>query len=121
MIEIFHGTDEATHEAFQAWRRSHPDGFNLSEGRRGSFTAHWTEDSRDNGRGRGCMHQGGSSNRFNDAGVSCMTTAKKVCSESLAELLEWAACESVQVKYCKHCDSRAYPLPVPNPSGPNAA
>lgn len=110
MISIFHGSDESTHEAFQAWRRLHPDGFNLTETSKSIFTAHWTEDRRENGKGRGCMHQGGSSNRFGEDGVTCMTTSKKVCSESYTELLEWAKEQSVYVKNCKHCDTKQFPL-----------
>jgi hypothetical protein len=110
MIQVFHGMDESTHEAFQAWRRANPDGFNLSQGRAGEFTAHWAMDRRDHGAGRGCMHQGGSDNRYADDGVTCLTRAKKVCSSSLSELLAWAETHAFRVRLCKHCDAGASPL-----------
>jgi hypothetical protein len=40
MIEILQGTNAESHNAFQAWRRLHPDGFNLTESKKGLFTAH---------------------------------------------------------------------------------
>ena len=107
MTSVFHGSDEATHESFQEWRREHPDGFNLSEGKKGCFAAHWTEDRRDNGRGRGCMHQGGSGIRYKEDGMTCLTVAKKVCSDSLHELLEWANRELVKVRPDQQDDSAA--------------
>lgn len=82
----------------------------MSESRKGVFTAHWTEDSRDNATGRGCMHQGGSANAYMHDGANCLTNKKKVCSESLLALLQWAKSKSIQVKYCKHCDSGTNPI-----------
>ena len=111
MIEIFHGTNAESHNAFQAWRSSHPDGFNLTESKKNLFTAHWTQDLRDHGDRRGCNHQGGSENKF-DEGTNCYTSAKKVCSDSLQELLAWAQENSVRVKACKNCDTTRNPFPV---------
>jgi hypothetical protein len=48
MIEIFHGSDATTHEAFQAWRQANPQGFNLTESSKSAFTAHWAQDKREN-------------------------------------------------------------------------
>ena len=62
LIEIYHGNDEAMHNAFQTWRRLNPDGFDLTEGPVCQFRLHWAQDKRDNSQGRGCIHQGGSSN-----------------------------------------------------------
>ncbi len=114
MIEIFHGTNAESHNAFQAWRRLHPDGFNLTKSKKGLFTAHWTQDLRDHGAQRGCNHKGGSENEFED-GAHCYTSAKKVCSDSLQELLAWAQENSVLVKSCKHCDTRRNPFQVLTP------
>ncbi len=110
MVIVFSGADAATHDAFQSWRRAHTNGFNLTESSRGVFTAHWAEDCRDHGAGRGCMHQGGSSLPYKADGVICLTNKTKVCADGLAELLDWASSQSARVKYCKHCDSGAHPI-----------
>lgn len=80
MIEIFHGNNEFTHNAFGAWRTAHPDGFNLTDKGNSLFSAHWVQDKRENNAGRGCIHQG-TSNLPYDRG-SCLTTKMKVCSDS---------------------------------------
>lgn len=112
MIEIFHGTNAESHNAFQAWRRAHPDGFNLTEKSRGHFVAHWSQDKRENAVGRGCHHQGGSENGFLEDKGGCYTTARKVCSESFSELLAWASRQGATVKTCSRCDSRKFPFPA---------
>ncbi len=48
------------HDAFQAWRQAHPDGFHMTEKSRGEFVIHWTQDKRGNAQGHRCHHQGGS-------------------------------------------------------------
>lgn len=111
MIEVFHGSDAATHSAFQAWRKAHPDGFNLTQKSKRLFIAHWAQDKRENAQGRGCMHQGGSDNECWEDKGSCYTTAMKVCSDNLFELLDWAAERSASVKNCLHCDTRKFPFP----------
>lgn len=119
MIQIFHGDDADTHDAFQAWRRAHPDGFHLSEGPKNLFTAHWTQDRRENALGRGCAHQGTSDRELNDYFSGCYTKAMKVCSEDFRELASWANARGAKVKPCFHCDSKSFPLPLP-PSTPSA-
>lgn len=110
MIKVFHGFDESTHDAFQAWRKANPDGFNLSEGAKGVFTAHWSQDSRENSFGRGCMHQGGADNSMEQG--ACLTRAKKVCSDDINELIRWVQEANGTLKRCLHCDTRKFPFPV---------
>lgn len=110
MIAIFHGDDAASHEAFQSWRRRHVDGFHMTEGPKARFTVHYTQDKRENLQGRGCIHQGGSGNRYLQDKNGCYTTARKVCSESYGELLSWATTNSFTTKSCKHCDTRRFPF-----------
>ena len=111
MITTFHGTDEASHGAFQQWRREHVDGFHMTEGAPGMFTIHWTQDMRENPSGRGCNHQGGSSNSYREDKNGCYTTKRKVCSESLSELRAWATSEGFSTKPCSHCDTKRFPFP----------
>jgi hypothetical protein len=110
MIRIFHGDNEQTHEAFQAWRRSHVNGFHMTEGTRGAFTIHWAQDKRENREGRGCWHQGGSGNRYKEDKGGCYTTARKVCAEDVNELFTWAASQRVKIRSCGHCDSPQFPF-----------
>jgi hypothetical protein len=112
MIEIFHGTNQESHDAFQAWRQAHPNGYNLTQKSQTSFVAHWSQDKRENSAGRGCIHQGGSVNGFLEDKGGCYTTARKVCSDSLAELLEWANRINATVKRCAHCDTRKFSFRV---------
>ena len=112
MIQIFFGHDAVTHNAFQAWRRANPDGFHLSESAAGLFTAHYAQDRRENPTGRGCMHQGCSDNEHAEDKGGCYTTARKVCSDSLAELIAWAAERGYSATSCKHCDTSRFPFPV---------
>lgn len=111
MIAIFKGTDEKTHEAFQAWRRDHPDGFHMTEGSSGHFTVHWAQDKRENSAGRGCHHQNVSTIMHREDKDGCYTTAKKVCSDDLQELLAWAAARKYKTKSCGHCDTKKFPFP----------
>lgn len=111
-MKIFHGTDADTHDAYQGWRQANPNGFNMTEGPKGKFTIHWTQDKRENNQGRGCHHQGGSGNGYREDKGGCYTTARKVCSNSLKELLEWAAEQSFETKSCLHCDTRYFPFPA---------
>jgi hypothetical protein len=60
MISVFHGSDEETHQKFQAWRKANVDGLHMTESAANLFTIHYTQDKRENSAGRGCMHQGGS-------------------------------------------------------------
>lgn len=112
MWHIFHGDEAATHDAFQAWRRANPDGFHMSESAVGRFIIHYAQDRRENPSGRGCMHQGGSENEYGEDKGGCYTTARKVCSDSLTELLAWAADHGHTARSCKHCDTPAFPFPV---------
>lgn len=114
MLKIFHGNNPESHDSYQAWRRSHPDGFNLTEKSGNVFVAHWSQDKRENSFGRGCIHQGGSGNAYLDDKGACYTTKKKVCSDSLPELLDWAQKNHVSVKNCMHCDTRHFPFPTEN-------
>jgi hypothetical protein len=111
MIEIFHGDNKAKHDAFQAWRRRHPDGFHMTEKDGGIFSTHWTQDKRENAYGRGCNHQGVSDIPYQYDKASCYTKAKKVCSDSLQELQNWAIEHGVTVKSCAHCDNKRFPFP----------
>jgi hypothetical protein len=111
-MQIFHGDDEATHNAFQAWRQEHPDGFNLTEGPKNQFRMHWSQDKRENASGRGCMHQGGSGNGYRVDKGGCYTMAKKVCSDSATELRQWAQTNNGSVKSCAHCDTKRFPFPA---------
>lgn len=111
MIAIFHARDEKTHEAFQLWRRTHPNGFHMTEGASGSFTIHYAQDKRENGAGRGCHHQGLSTIRYREDKDGCYTTARKVCSDGLADLLAWAGENGFGTKGCGHCDTRKFPFP----------
>jgi len=111
MISIFHGDNEQTHEAFQLWRRTHVDGFHMTEGARGEFTIHWAQDKRENTAGRGCHHQGGSGNEYRADKAGCYTTARKVCSENYGDLVEWAKKHGAKTKNCGHCNTRRFPFP----------
>ena len=112
MIELFHGSDETTHNAFQEWRASHPDGFHLSEKTKGRFVAHWTQDKRENPSGRGCIHQGCSWIAYLEDKNACYTTKRKVCSVNLHELLAWAGKNDAVFKACSRCDTEANPFPT---------
>ncbi|HJV72804.1 MAG TPA: HNH endonuclease [Noviherbaspirillum sp.] len=111
MINIFHGSDEKTHQRFQAWRRKNVDGFHMAEGVGGVFTIHYTQDQRENPAGRGCMHQGCSDIKHRGDKGSCYTTSRKVCSINLDELIGWAAENGFTTKNCKHCDTKRFPFP----------
>ena len=111
MISTFHGTDEKTHKEFQAWRKDNVDGFHMTENKAGQFTIHYTQDKRENVEGRGCAHQGGSDNEYLEDKNSCYTTDRKVCSNSLAELVTWASECGFTTKNCKHCDTKKFPFP----------
>jgi len=41
----------------------------------------------------------------------CYTTARKVCSNNLAELIAWATEHGFTTKNCKHCDKTRFPFP----------
>lgn len=110
-VIIFHGNEKVKHDAFQAWRKANVDGFHMTESRAGKFTIHYAQDKRENSDGRGCMHQGISDLEYLEDRNSCYTTARKVCSNSLAELFAWAKQEGVTTKNCKHCDTKAFPFP----------
>jgi hypothetical protein len=111
MISIFHGRDEETHKKFQTWRKDNVDGFHMTENKAGQFTIHYTQDKRENVEGRGCAHQGGSDNEYLEDKNSCYTTDRKVCSNSLAELVTWASECGFTTKNCKHCDTKKFPFP----------
>ena len=112
MISIFHGDDAGTHDAFQAWRRANVDGFHMTETAPGRFSIHYAHDQRENSAGWGCMHQGCSDNDCHEDKGGCYTTARKVCSESLAELTDWARENGYTTRSCKHCDTARFPFPV---------
>lgn len=108
MVDEFDGDNEMMHDAFQAWRRAHPDGFHLTDKGNRIFSAHWTQDKRENGFGRGCAHQGTSDITY----LNCsLTKAKKVCSESFQELANWATSNDVTIKFCSHCSTERFPFP----------
>ena len=109
MIQIFHGDNEATHDAFQAWRQANVDGFHLAEGPLAHFRMHWTQDKRESEVGRGCAHQGGSRNPYR--ADRCYTKARKVCSTSAQELRAWVKLNGATVKSCAHCDTARFPFP----------
>ena len=112
VVSEFHGDDEHTHSKFQAWRKANPDGFHMTESRAGEFTVHYAQDTRENPEGRGCMHQGGSDNQYGEDKGGCYTTARKVCSTDLEELLAWAAANGFKTKPCKNCDTTRFPFPT---------
>jgi hypothetical protein len=112
MISVFHGDNAEAHENFQAWRKAHVDGFHMTENAPGQFTIHYTQDKRENSHGRGCMHQGVSDNRYREDKDGCYTTARKVCSDSLDELIAWATANGFATKSCKHCDTNRFPFPT---------
>jgi hypothetical protein len=111
MISVFHCDDEETHQKFQVWRKANVDGFHMTENAAGQFTVHYTQDNRENSAGRGCMHQGGSDVEYLEDKNGCYTTARKVCSNSLAELVAWAIEKGFTTKNCKHCDTKPFPFP----------
>jgi hypothetical protein len=110
VISVFHGNDEETHRGFQAWRKANVDGFHMTESAPGQFTIHYTQDKRENAAGRGCMHQGGSDNDHLEDKDGCYTAARKVCSDSLAELIAWATERGFATKNCSHCDTKRFPF-----------
>jgi hypothetical protein len=112
MISVFHGNDAQTHDAFQTWRRAHVDGFHMTESEPGRFIIHYTQDRRENPDGRGCIHQGGSDNDYREDKGSCYTVARKVCSDSLAELMGWVGEHGYTATSCKHCDTKRFPFPT---------
>jgi hypothetical protein len=116
VIASFHGTDAQTHDAFQAWRQANPDAFNLTAKSDKVFVAHRSQDKRENAQGRGCIHQGGSGNGYRESRNGCYTTAKKVCSESLEELREWAAQQASTTRDCMHCNTKKFPFTQASPT-----
>jgi hypothetical protein len=110
MIHIFHGNDEKIHNAFQAWRQANVDGFQMTEKSKGKFVIHYAQDKRENSKGRGCVHQGCSFIEYREEKRGCYTTAKKVCSNSFADLIGWARIEGYSTRNCKHCDTNRFPL-----------
>ena len=109
-MDIFHGDDAKTHQAFQAWRQANVDGFDMTEGPSGTFTIHYAQDKRENSMGRGCWHQGGSDNAYRADKDSCYTTARKICSNSVAELIAWAKVSGFKTKKCGHCNTKEFPF-----------
>jgi hypothetical protein len=71
MINIFHGTDQESHRAFQEWRKANVNGFHMTEKTAGQFVIHYAQDNRENSAGRGCIHQGGSGNEYRDDKDGC--------------------------------------------------
>jgi hypothetical protein len=112
MATEFHGNDKITHDAFQKWRRENLDGFNLTEATKSLYRMHWAQDKRENEAGRGCIHQGGSGNEYRADKGGCYTTARKVCSNSAADLRKWALSNDVELKSCAHCDTKRFPIPL---------
>jgi hypothetical protein len=112
MISVFHGNDAQTHQRFQAWRKANVDGFHMTESAPGQFTIHYTQDKRENSAGRGCMHQGVSDIEYREYKDGCLTTARKVCSTSFAELIAWATENGFTTRNCKHCDTKQFPFPT---------
>lgn len=110
MISVFHGKNEKEHDSFQAWRKANMDGFHMTESAPGTFVIHYTQDKRENLEGRGCIHNGGSDNRYLED--HCYTTARKVCSNIFKELITWAGDNGFATKNCKHCDSKRFPFPA---------
>lgn len=49
--------------------------------------------------------------KFRQDKGSCYTTARKVCSNDLGELLAWAANNGFSTKNCRHCDTKKFPFP----------
>ena len=41
----------------------------------------------------------------------CYTRARKVCSNSLPELVAWATENGFATKNCGHCDTKRFPFP----------
>ena len=112
MIDIFYGDDEESHNGFQAWRQMNVDGFHMTEKTAGQFIVHYAQDKRENSAGRGCNHQGVSGNEYRDDKDGCYTTVRKVCSNSLAELIAWAReKDGYSTRNCKHCDTKRFPFP----------
>jgi hypothetical protein len=111
MIYIFHGNDEVTHNAFQAWRKLNVDGFHMTEKARGQFVIHYAQDKRENSKGRGCVHQGCSFIEYLEDKNACYTAAMKVCSNSFPALIAWASEKGVTTRNCKHCDTKRFPFP----------
>jgi hypothetical protein len=111
MIPEFHGNDEISHNNFQAWRQANVDGFHMTESSPRQFVIHYAQDKRENSAGRGCGHQGGSGNEYGEDKNGCYTTAKKVCSNSFAELIAWAKANNSTTRNCKHCDTKRFPFP----------
>lgn len=111
MVDIFHGDNEETHDAFQRWRQRNPDGFHMTEKSGGEFVIHYAQDARENAEGRGCMHQGVSTMGYLEDKNSCYTKARKVCSNDLDELLNWADNEGVRTRNCSHCETGTFPFP----------
>lgn len=114
MVSVFHGNSEATHRSFQAWRKNNTNGFHMTEGTTGQFTIHYTQDKRENAARRGCIHQGTSDIEYLEDKGSCYTTARKVCSNDLAELIAWAAERGFTTTSCKHCDTAQFHFPITN-------
>lgn len=112
MVQIFRGTDAKTHQDFQDWRRANVDGFHMTESSPGSFVIHYTQDKWENAAGRGCRHQGASDFAFREDKGGCYTTERKVCSNSLAELVAWARDHGFATRNCKHCDTKRFRFPT---------
>ncbi len=105
-VEAFHDAgDVSDHEAFQAWRISHPDGFYLNLETRNKAKLH----------GCNCWHAGSANLSAAELGGS-LTLKKKVCSENPVTLLSWANDYHVSVTGCAHCIDREALASVASPT-----
>jgi len=58
------------------------------------------------------MHQGVSTIEYPQDKDGCYTTARKVCSNNLADLIGWGRERGFETKNCKHCDTKRFRFPT---------
>ena len=91
-VATFHDADDpGANDAFERWRREHPAGFVLNYGSPKDMVLHTTD----------CPH-------FIFREPRSLTSYKKVCADSLADLQSWATSHSsTPPSFCRTCSPRA--------------
>ena len=98
-VEFHDHQDGSSHAYFQEWRRLHPGGYFLTFTAKRQVRLHAAL----------CLHVGSVDWTYDQVGHS-LTRKRKVCEETEAALLEWAAGAGVIVSRCADC-LRGEPAP----------
>lgn len=92
VIEFHDTPNKSDHDAFQAWRSAHPDGFFLTFKTKVKANLHVST----------CHHPGSADWSREETGHS-LTTMRKACSTRARELRSWADAQGVQLHACLDC------------------